>query len=160
MGCRAEKERGFTLVEFIIGMAAGAAISLVVVFLFAPINNWFFTRERRGAVDETQVAMTRMMKEIVRVKSPSQISVFTATTLTFVDIDNATVSFSLSGQNLLRGADVLAREVQSLAFTYLDKDGVVTATNTSIRVIRINLTIGTGTRRVTLESSARLRNTT
>lgn len=152
------KNRGFTLIELVIGMAAGVAVALFAFMLFAPIENWMFTQSRRGGISGASVAVMRMEKEIMRVKTPSNILTLAPEQLRFVDIDGNTVSFQKSGTDLLRGSDVLARDVSSLTFTYLDKDGIVTAIAANVRVIKVNIAITSGTQTVRLETAALIRN--
>ncbi|HPQ81218.1 MAG TPA: hypothetical protein PLZ86_05785, partial [bacterium] len=90
------KDRGFSLIELVLSIAGGAAIALTVVLLVEPFNNLMFTVWRRSGVSEAQVAMTRMLREIERVKSPADITAFTSTHLAFVDISDQVVDFSLS----------------------------------------------------------------
>jgi len=152
------KRDGFTLVEFVILIAALSAVALTAWVLFAPVNNWFFTQNRRSGFGESAVAVTRVLKEVRRIKDPNQIFTFTSDHLNFMDIDNNTVDFQLSGSNFLRDSDVLARNVNSLNFTYLDEDGAVAAVKQDIRVIVINLATASGDQTIRLESAARIRN--
>ncbi|MFA4972278.1 MAG: prepilin-type N-terminal cleavage/methylation domain-containing protein [bacterium] len=152
------RTRGFTLVEFIMVIAATSAVALMGWVLFGPVDNWMFTQYRRAGFAENAAAVSRIQKEIRRIKAPGQIQIFTATQLRFVDIDNNTVDFLLSGTDLMRGADVLARNVQGLTFTYLDKDGNATAVQGQIRVIKVKLAIASGNQTIRIESSERIRN--
>lgn len=150
--------RGFSLIELVLSIAGGAAIALTIVLLVEPFNNLMFTFWRRGGIAETQVAMTRMLREIERVKSPEQITSFTPTRLTFVDISDQTVDFRTSGTDLMRGSDVLARNVQSLAFEYMDGTGAAAATASQIRLVRVTLTITAGNQPIRMQSIAQIRN--
>lgn len=152
------KKSGFTLLEFIIGMTAGVAIALVAVFLFAPVDNWVYTQSRRSGTSENSAAMMRMLKEIRRIKTPGQIQIFDADHLQFIDIDDQTVDFQKSGTDLLRDADVLARNVQGLTFSYMDEEGNVTTDVGEIRVVRVELVTTSGAQTIRLQSSARIRN--
>jgi hypothetical protein len=133
---------------------------MVASFLYAPVRNWVFIQERRGGMAQDTAGVMKIVREIGRIKEPGQITAMTATNLAFVDIDNNAVSFSQSGANLLRGADVLVRNVQSIAFTYLDASGAVAATASQVRFIRVMLVITSGNQTIRLESAARLRNYT
>lgn len=151
-------KRGFTLIEFIIGMAAGVAIALVAMFLWAPVDNWMFTQARRSGVAEAETAVMRVVKEIHRVKSTGDITTFTGNQFQFTDVDDQDVNFHLQDGNLMRGGDILARNVQSLTFEYLDANGVVAAMKADIRVVRISLDLLSGGNPVRLRSAARVRN--
>jgi len=150
--------RGLTLIELVLSIAGGAAIALVIVLLVEPFNNLMFTMWRRGGSAEAQAAVTRMLREIERTRAPSDISAFTATRMTFTDIDDQVVDFRVSGTDLMRGADVLARNVQSLVFAYMDGAGVTATSAAQIRLVRLTLTITAGNQPVRMSSVAQIRN--
>jgi hypothetical protein len=154
-----KKKNGFSIVELILGMAAGAAIALVAYFLVLPAESWVLTQARRGGVSDCSAALTRMLSEIRLINGPSGIQTFAVSQLVFNDVDGSSISFQKSGTDLLMAGDVLTRHVQSLEFTYLDENGAVTAVRDDIRVIRVKLVILSGGQPVRLESAARLRNT-
>lgn len=153
------KKYGFTLVEFVIGMTAGVSVALVAVFLWSPVSNWTMTQARRSGTSEAQAAAMRMIKEINRIKSPGDIQTFVVDSLSFIDIDNQNITFQKSGTDLVRNTDVLARNVNNLAFEYLDANGNVTAIKANIRVVRFTLGILSGGNTISLMSAARIRNT-
>ena len=150
--------RGVTMVELILTITAGAAIALTAIFLVEPFDNLMFTFWRRSGTDEAQAAMTRMLQEIERVKAPANITTFTGTHFAFVDIDEQAVDFQLTGTDLMRNTDILARNVQSLDFEYLDGSSVVTAVQANIRVVRVTLSVLSGDQTVRFQSSALIRN--
>jgi hypothetical protein len=150
--------KGVSLVELVLAIAAGASIALVAFLLVEPFNNLMFTFWRRSGADEAQAAMTRMLQEVERTKSPGNITTFTGTRFTFTDIQDQAVDFQKSGTDLLRNADVLLRNVQSLDFEYLDENGAITAVKANIRVVRVILTILSGDQIVRFQSAAQLRN--
>jgi len=152
------KNRGFTLIEFIVGMTAGFAITVVAAFLFAPVDNWVFTSARRTGFSQTSAAMMRVMKEVRRLDGVAQIQTFTAEQFQFVDIDSNTVNIQKTGTDLLLDGDALARNVQGLVFTYLDENGAVAALKDDIRVVKIELDVASGTMTIHLESAAKIRN--
>lgn len=149
---------GFTFLEFILAMVAGCVIAMVAFVLLTPTDSWIFTKKRRCGMWEAQAAVMRMVKEIRHIKDPSLISSSTVNRLTFTDVDDFTVDFQLSGTDLLRGSDLLADHVQSLAFTYYDEDGNVTAVPADIRIIRAELSIDVEGQTLTARSSERIRN--
>ena len=150
--------RGMTLVELTLGLTAGVAIALAAFMLVQPINNLMFTFWRRSGAAEAQAAMTRMLQEIERVRSPGDITIFTGTRFSFTDVDGQAADFNLSGSNLLRGADVLLRNVQSLDFEYLDGTGTITAVKANIRLVRVIVSVSSGDQMIRLQSSAQIRN--
>lgn len=151
-------QRGFTLLELVLGLVAGAVIAAVAFMLLTPVHNWFFTKQRVIGLDDTRAALTRMTNEIKRIKSSDDISTFAAQQLTFTDYDDNVVTFQQSGTDLLKNGAVLARNVQNFNFTYLKDDGTVALTAQEIRVIRVRLDIASGNEIIRLRSGERIRN--
>jgi prepilin-type N-terminal cleavage/methylation domain-containing protein len=153
-----KNKRGFTLIEFVLVMTAGVVIATMAFVLLGPVDNWVHTKRRRAGASEGQAALMRMIKEIRHVKTPGQITNFNPERLTFVDVDDNTVDFQKSGNYLMRGSDVLANNIQSLNFTYYDKDGNVAATAGDIRVIRAELALTVEGLTIRFRSAERIRN--
>lgn len=153
------RKNGFSIVELILGMAAGTAIALVAYFLVLPAESWVLTQARRGGMSDCSVALTRMLTEIRLINGTANIQSFSSTQLAFNDIDSNAIVFQQSGTDLLMGGDVLTRNVQTLEFTYLDETGAVTAVRDDIRTIGVRLVILSGGQPVGLQSAARIRNT-
>lgn len=151
-------KKGFTLIELVIGMVAGAAISMVAVFLLAPMDNWVFTQSKRSGMNDASFVISRVIKEVRRIRSPADIATMTASRLTFTDIDAASVDFQFAAGELKRGTDVLARDVNAFSFTYLDENGAVTAVAASVRVVRVTLSMASGDETINLRSAAKVRN--
>ena len=151
-------DRGFTLLELILAMVAGVTISAVVFTMITPVENWFFTKERVSGMSADVAALTRMIKEIRRVKDPASITTFAADQMSFVDYDDNAVTFQKSGTDVLLSGNVLIRNVQNLTFTYLMEDGSVASSANDIRVIRVRLDITSGDETIRLRSAERIRN--
>lgn len=146
------------MVEFVISMAIVAAFSTMIMFLYAPADNFAFTQARRAGFSETSVGMMRMLKEIRTMKDTNQIQMMTADHMRFLNASSQWVEIQKTGTNLMLDTDVLARNVSGLAFTYLDEDGNVTAVKQDVRVVRIGLDIGSMGQTIHLQSAARIRN--
>ena len=151
-------KKGFTLIELVVGMVIGVAVAMVAYTLVEPTQNWLFSEARRGGMGQGEAVIMRMVREIRRIKTPGSIATHVPTQLTFVDYDNNMVDFQLSGTNLMRGGNVLARGVQGLVFGYLNENGIPTSTTGDIRVITIEIAIDSGTQTVRLSSGGRIRN--
>jgi len=91
-------------------------------------------------------------------KDTNQINVMDADHIRFLDASSNWIEIQKSGTNLTLNTDVLARDVSSLTFTYLDEDGNVTAAKQDVRVIKIKLVIDSMGQTIRLESAARIRN--
>ena len=152
------RRKGFTVLEIILGIAIGAGIALVAYVMLEPVRGFVFTEARRAGMSAGEITMLRMIKEIGHIKDPSQISAYTPTQITFTDYDNNVITFQLSGTDILRNGSVLARDVQNMAFEYLDKDGLVTAVPADMRVVKVSFTVNMGGETISLSSAERIRN--
>lgn len=146
------------MIEFITAMVIIGALAMMIMFLYAPAENYAFTQSRRTGFSEGSAALTRMMKEIRTMKDVNQIQEMTSDHIRFLDGSSQWVEIQLSGTNLMLDTDVLARSVTGLTFTYLDEDGNTTATKQDVRVVDIALTIDSRGQIIRLESAARIRN--
>ena len=122
---------GFTLAELliVIVVASVAAVTFSAMFIEA-VKTYQFMDAEKTMLEDARYAEERVTRELKRVRDNTSIATANATTLTFTDRSNATVSFSWSG---VSGADllytkagssqVLAKGVDSLAFQYWTKNG-------------------------------------
>ncbi len=128
---RRRQAPGFTLAELliVIVVASVAAVTFSAMFIEA-VKTYQFMDAEKTMLEDARYAEERVTRELKRVKDNTSIATANATTLTFTDRSNASVSFSWSG---VSGADllytkagssqVLAKGVDSLAFQYWKQDG-------------------------------------
>lgn len=139
-------QKGFTLIEMVMVIIILAIISSMLAPLLIEGLNTFSQEENIvNANWQGQIAMARMSRDIASIRSSSDLTTIATTNLAFTDSSNNTISYSLNGTDLTltqngTGA-VLANGIQSLTFTYFDKNGVSTATATSVRFIQIALNV-------------------
>ena len=152
------RRRGFSLVELVVGMTAGAGVALMAFLLFTPAQNWLFTESRRTGMSEGSAAIMRIMREVGRVKAPADIQVFLPSEVQFTDVADQPVHIQQVGTDVQLNGNVLARHVSFLDFTYLDQTGAPATTSAQIRTVRAQLGIAIGPQMVRLESAERIRN--
>lgn len=155
------KKRGFTLVEFALTIAI---LGVVGVFMAPAINNavkdYNLVWNRRVLVNEAREGMERMTREIRLIPGSPQITSIGATSFVFQYPTGTTITYSLSGGNLLRNSDVLVANVSSLTFTYYNEDSGTASTTATVRSVGIQFTSGTAaTGNFTLRTRAFLTNT-
>jgi len=130
-------------------------------FIVEVVQGWAIVTGREAAVGNSRRAMDRITRELRRIKKPEDIQTMASSRVSFLDLDNATITFEASGTNLLRNNDTLVTGLispEGLRFTYLGSTGEVEAVKENVRSIRVWLSLGSGPRVATLESAARIRN--
>ena len=126
---------GSTLPELVIVIVVVSIAAMVFAGMFIEaVRTYQFVDAEKDMLQNARYAEERITRELKRVKDATSITAAGATTLTFVDRDLATVSFSWSG---IPGGDLLytkngtsralARGVDSLAFRYWKSDGTAAA---------------------------------
>ncbi len=134
--------QGFTLIELIVVIVLTSLIAGVVSAIIAQGAQSYLTAKNVLDADwQGRLAIERMARDIRAIASPLSITTATATQLTFTDFSGTSVSYSLSGTNLMRNSQILADGISSLTFSYFDKNGASTATISLIRYITITINI-------------------
>ncbi|MBI4364974.1 MAG: prepilin-type N-terminal cleavage/methylation domain-containing protein [Candidatus Latescibacteria bacterium] len=129
------RESGFTLAELVIVIVIVSVVAVTFSAMFIEaVRTYQFMDAEKDMLQDARYAEERIARELKRVKDSTSLVTASASTLTFVDRDNATVSFSWSG---VSGADLLytksgssrtlAKGVDSLAFQYWKEDGTAAA---------------------------------
>ena len=156
--------RGFTLVELVISIVLIGILAAVGAEMIA--DSFTTTRmvnAENSSTAQARYALERLAREIREVKYDSSggnycITTKTATNLVFYKTSGAyssacatnvvTVTINDSGANLTLGysspaaTSTLASQVSTFALTYLQSDGVTSATsNSNIRFVVIKLTV-------------------
>ncbi|MDR3492169.1 MAG: prepilin-type N-terminal cleavage/methylation domain-containing protein [Gammaproteobacteria bacterium] len=137
-----KKPIGFTLIEMVIVISIIAILSVMSAIPILRGYTAYNTSKTTMIADaQARYALERMARELRNLASKTAITTASAATITFVDSSGATVTYSLSGSQLLRNSDVLADNISSITFTYLDSTGSVTAVLANIRFITISLNV-------------------
>jgi prepilin-type N-terminal cleavage/methylation domain-containing protein len=142
-----KKQIGFTLIELIIvimilGIIAGIGSKILSQAFLGYFDNKYLVESDWQA----RLALERMQRDIRAIRSTADISTATATQLAFIDTNSDTITYSLSSAKLYRQtnsntAQVLADGIQSITFSYFDKNGTTTAVAANIRYITISLNV-------------------
>jgi prepilin-type N-terminal cleavage/methylation domain-containing protein len=138
-------DAGFTLPELIIIIVVVSIAALVFSAMFIEaVRTYQFVDAEKGMLQEARYAEERIARELRRVRDNTSVTTAAARTFTFVDRDNATVSFSwsgVSGASLLYTKNgtsrTLAQGVDSLAFGYWKQDGTAAVPRVSPSVTDI-----------------------
>ncbi len=156
---------GMTLMEMILVISlASILISASVVFLQPVLDSWTLAQSRSEGLNQAQYALGRMSSEIAALKDSSSVVTASASEFRFIDVDSNNIRYYLSGTNLMRNSDVLARGVQSLAFSYTNiseasvSAPAVSPSATDLWRVAVRVSVQKGEQSVTLESKVQPRN--
>ena len=154
-------KRGFSMVEAIVSVIViGIIASILSLFIRSSFDAWFFLNRQEKISSEARSTLAQMSSEVKRIKQNTNILTYTSSELSFIDLDDNTITYSQEGTSLYRnGVDVLGRlqDPGGIVFTYLAEDGSVAATKQDISAIRFKLTLVIGSNRYASESAAWIR---
>lgn len=159
------RESGFTLIEMALVIVLVGGLTLAGASAISPmLESWAVAAYRGEAVQDNDYALDRMMGEIAQLRNPQSVLTATMSRFQFVDVNNNTIDFYLTGTNLMRNNDVLARGIQQLVFSYWDV-GDTTLANpqvapaaTNIWRVGIALVLQAGEQVITMRSQFHPRN--
>jgi prepilin-type N-terminal cleavage/methylation domain-containing protein len=149
------KQQGFTLIEFVMVILLISIIAIVGSQMLAQgLKSSLTLQDITNASWQGQLAIERMMREIRYVRSAVDILIRTNGQFSFVDMNGNTIDYKLIGTNLMRNAQILASGVNTLTFTYMDKNGNTVANTTDVHYVGITMNITLNNTQYTLTSSA------
>lgn len=134
---------GFTLVELVLVIAMIGILGAVLgPGLGTALRGYDVIVSRRTTLAQARSAMDRIVHEIRLIGSPSDIlDVSSSSSFQFEYPNNVSITYSLSGTDLLRDSDVLASPVSSLEFKYYRGSGAETATPSQVRRVQVTFTL-------------------
>jgi len=158
------KQSGFSLIEFVIVIVIlGLLAAMSSILLSQGFGAYSNSSDMLDANSQGEFAMQRMSRDIQMIRSSTDVTVAGTNQLSFIDINNNTVSYSISGTNLIctrnGNAETLASGVNNLSFTYYGSDGN-TPPISNAGYVRIALTITQNNVNYTLTTSVYPRNLT
>ncbi|MFQ5951834.1 MAG: lamin tail domain-containing protein [Candidatus Omnitrophota bacterium] len=137
--------RGFTVLEIILVVLLLSMIVVAIApFFRTTIEGWELKDRQLEVLQHGRVGMDRMVKTI---KSAKQFSTADASFIAFTDADDTVIEFRLQGGILEErqggsGAwDELSEPIDSLTFTYYDKNGDTTSSPPQVRSVKIALVV-------------------
>lgn len=152
------KFTGFTLLEMIVVIVIMGIIAVVGATFLQQGFSVYFTRQNiTDANWQGRFALEQMSRKIRVVRSPAGITTAAASNFVFTDINGNSNNYQLSGTTLQYNALPLIDGVNTLTFTYLDRNGIATATLANIRYVVITMNITLNGVNYNLRSAVNLR---
>jgi prepilin-type N-terminal cleavage/methylation domain-containing protein len=153
------KARGFTLIEFVMVIAiTGIIISIINATLNQGFLAYLASKNLIDADWQGRLALARMSRDLHGVRSASDISTATASSIVFTNASGTTETYQVSGTTLTLNGQTLANGVQSFSLSYYNQTGASTGTPSAIRYVTVNLTISLNNTHFNLTTSVNLRN--
>lgn len=156
---------GFSLIELVTVMVLLGIIAAVAAPFVSNSFNAFFTGRDLVETDwQGRVALERMTRELRTVRAPADITMTSASDLTFLDVDGNLVRYFMSNCvlaicELTRNTQPLATGISGLAFSYLLRDGkTATALPANVYYIIVDFTATQGANSRTYQATVSPRN--
>jgi prepilin-type N-terminal cleavage/methylation domain-containing protein len=159
---------GFTLIEIVIVcVLIGIIASVIIPPLHQGVQSFTAGETRSDLTSQARQAATRVVRELRNIQKEGDntpnISSANATSITFVDVLDNAITFSLSGSTLQRNSNPLVEQVSSLQFRYFDINNVELTgafSPNDVRRIMMTLTLAEGTQTVSVTDQTFLREMT
>src|SRR3989339_416718 len=149
---------GFTILEVVVVIIIiGIVASVIGPILYISTKAANTQYEISNVTNEGRVAVLRIARELRMMRTTDDL-VMGANSITFSDVDGSTITYSLSGENLMRNSQALANHVTALSFTYQDADGAATAIAANVRYITVFITLMENKVTSSLQDTVFLRN--
>jgi len=159
------RKNGFTIIESILAILV---ISTMVVamgyIMIVGMDSYRLVSDRREALQGARLAVNMMSNDLMNIADPAtDIASISATAITFTPAGGGgSVTYQVSGSNLMRGASILAGDVDTgTGFAYYTAGGGTTADQAQVYRIQITVVVDTPSSeygKVTIRSDVYLRN--
>lgn len=138
---RRRSQKGFSLVELVMTIVIMGIISVVVGKILLQGYKTFITSQDISEVDwQGLLALESLTNDIHNIRSSADITTISSSSFAFTDMTGTSVTYALSGSTLQRNSLTVASGISALTYSYLDKNGSVTASPAAVRYISISVT--------------------
>ena len=140
-----KKQKGFTLIELIIVIIISAIlIANSSGLIVQGFNSFIRTKDTIQNNWQNNIALEFMIRDFRAIRSYSDITAISGTSITYNDINANIINYSVNGSSQLvytnNGvAQILADGMGSLSFSYYNSVGVGTANPSLVRYIIVNI---------------------
>lgn len=146
-GRRKSAQRGFSLIEMSVVIVILGILSIGTLTFMKPAMDLMVHKNFvNGPLTEAHLAMAKMVRDTNQIKDNASISTASASQLTFTDVNDDTVSYTLSSGTMARNGVAIAKSVTGLQFTYYSSsNGVLSSPTlspeTNIHRIQAQITV-------------------
>lgn len=146
--------RGFSLTELVMVIVVFAIVSAVAAPLLASaFQGWFTGKDITETDWQARVALERMSRELRMIRAPADLTITSASDITFVDLDGNTVRYCQgavggcpgTAGDLMRNGQSLAVGVGALTFSFLTRAAAPTGAAASVFYVNIAFDVTRGT---------------
>lgn len=135
--------------ELIIVMVLIGIVSIFITgVMFYEINLFDSLSNRTDKLQISRDALRMISRDIRQIMAPDSISQAYLNSIQFDDVDDFTIAYTFSNNQIFRNGDLLQNSVQNLEFEYFDGSGNQLTSPVSnpsqIRTISIDLTTALG----------------
>ncbi len=162
---RQRKNKGFTLIEFILVVVVLGSIAFITAPLIdSAIDSWEFVKYRSELWQNAELAFSRMGSEIREIGGTSDVITAGPQTLQFNTVGGDNITYSLTGTTLSRNGNPLLSGIEAFSFSYFDENlnalpsPIVAPLVTNVRVVRMLIVLGPTGRTFTLQTDVHPRN--
>ncbi|MCK4519556.1 MAG: prepilin-type N-terminal cleavage/methylation domain-containing protein [Candidatus Omnitrophica bacterium] len=133
------KKRGFTLIEVLfVAVLVAVLLAAIYPYLRTFYISWQSTDRRSEVIQNARIGMDKMVKEF---RQAGNFISLQNSVITFIDVDNNSITYRLNAGNLERNSVILAGPVSDLSFTYYDVSGIETDVTDDVELVKISLTV-------------------
>ncbi len=155
-------ERGFTAIELVTYIVlAGVTLGGALMLFQTSMDTYVSVVGRSLNLEEAHHAVQLIGRDVQSVRDKNSITTANATTFTFVNSKNQTVSLTYASQQITRSGTVIAKNVTSFGLTYTKWDGTAWTSGSTGLIARVllTMTVTSGGQSVTVNESFLIRNT-
>ncbi len=142
-----KKIRGFSLIEFVIVITIMGFVAVISsALIFHTFRTYYAITVMSDLDSQARVVFNRMTKDFREIQTNQSGFSFVQDSeatdqITFNDADANSITYAISGGNLVRNSQILATNVSDLKFTFYDQAGGTTTTPLLVRYIKFMFTI-------------------